>query len=505
MSEEVKDIQAESTTASQTSSYRSIFKATSLFGGVQVYQIIVSVIKSKFIAVLLGPLGVGIQGLYQSALHFIQSLTAMGLHASAVRDVSEANGTGDLNKVAMVVKTLRRLVWCTGLLGLLVVVAFSPILSRTSFGDNEHIVPFICLSVTLLLDQICSGQKVVLQGMRRLKQLAMASAIGSTASLFVSVPLYYFYGVKGIVPTLILNSITLLTLSWYYARQVSLPQITLTYKETFQRGKGMLKMGLAMSWSNILVFGCAYVLRWFIRVETGTEAVGIYTAGFAIIGTYVGMVFNAISADYYPRLAAVNDNNEKLNHTVNQQGVVAFLILAPMLLVCIVFMPIVIQILYSKEFLDANDFVVVAAVGMMFKLGSWLISYQFIAKGESRLFVVNETIANVYFLVLNVLGYRLMGLSGLGCAFLLSYLIYFIQVYIMAKKKYSFSISNELQRIMVIQLVFVLVCFGVTLVHNQMLTYLVGSLLIVGCSLFSLNELNKHLDLISILKNRRHK
>ena len=503
MSEEVKDLQTESAAPSQTSSYRSIFKATSLFGGVQVYQIIISVIKSKFIAVLLGPLGVGIQGLYQSALHFIQSLTAMGLHASAVRDVSEANGTGDLEKVAVVVKTLRRLVWCTGLLGLLVVVAFSPVLSQTSFGDNKHIIPFICLSVTLLLDQICSGQKVVLQGTRRLKQLAMASAMGSTASLFVSVPLYYFYGIKGIVPTLILNSVTLLLLSWYYARRVSLPQVSLNYREAFQRGKGMLKMGLAMSWSNILVFGCAYVLKWFIRVETGTEAVGLYTAGFAIIGTYVGMVFNAISTDFYPRLAAVNDDNEKLNHIVNQQGVIAFLILAPILLVCIVFMPIVIQILYSKEFLGANDFVVVAAVGMMFKLGSWLISYQFIAKGESRLFVINETITNIYFLFFNLIGYRLLGLSGLGYAFLLSYLVYCVQVFLIARKKYGFFISKELRRIMAIQLVFVLMCFVVTLTHNHVLLYSMGSLLIVGCSLFSLNELNKHLDLISILKRRK--
>ena len=167
MSEQIKDIETKAGQSSQTSSYRSIFKATSLFGGVQVYQILVSVIKSKFIALLLGPLGVGIQGLYHSALQFVQSLTDMGLKSSAVRDVSEANGSGEMLKVAEVVRTLRRLVWCTGLLGMIVVMAFSPILSKTSFGDNEHIVPFLCLSITLLLDQICAGQKVVLQGMKQ--------------------------------------------------------------------------------------------------------------------------------------------------------------------------------------------------------------------------------------------------------------------------------------------------------------------------------------------------
>lgn len=489
----------------QRSSYRGIFKATSLFGGVQVYQILVNVIKSKFIAVLLGPLGVGIQGLYHSALHFIQSLTAMGLSASAVRDVSEANGSGDMNRVAVVVKTLRRLVWCTGLLGLLVVVTFSPLLSKTSFGDNEHIIPFICLSVTLLLDQICAGQKVLLQGTRRLKQLAKASAIGSTASLFVSVPLYYLWGVKGIVPTLILNSVTLLLLSWYYASQVSLPKVFLKSKETFRLGKGMLKMGLAMSWSSILVFGCAYALRWFIRKEAGTEAVGLYTAGFTIIGTYVGMIFNAISTDYYPRLAAVNDDNDKMSVAVNQQGEVAFLIMAPLLMICIVFMPLVIRILYSDAFLEANDYVAIAAVGMMFKLGSWLIAYQFIAKGESRLFIINETITNIYFLALNLIGYKLLGLSGLGIAFAVSYLIYFIQVFVISKRRYGFWFSRELISIALILFLLVTLCFGVTLLQNPFLIYLLGSVLISIACIFSFRELNKRIDVLAIIKKGKSK
>lgn len=490
---------------SQTSSYRSIFKATSLFGGVQVYQILVSVVKSKFIAILLGPLGVGILGLYHSALQFIQSLTAMGLKSSAVKDVSESNGSGDLKRVAEVVKTLRRLVWCTGLLGMLVVIVLSPILSKTSFGDNEHVIPFICLSITLLLDQICAGQKVVLQGLRRLRHLALASAIGSTVSLFVSVPLYYLYGVKGIVPTLILNSVTLLFLSWYYARQVSLPSTELTIINTVKRGTGMLKMGLAMSWSGILVYGCAYALRWFIRMETGTEAVGLYTAGFTIISTYVGMIFTAIGTDYYPRLAAVNKDNAKSNSIVNQQGEIATLIMAPLLMICIAFMPYVIRILYSEQFLGANEFVVIAAIGMMFKLGSWLIAYQFIAKGESTLYVVNETITNVYFLILNILGYKYYGLSGLGAAFTLSYLIYFVQVYIIAHKKYGYQFSADFRQIMFLHLAMLVVCFGSMHIHSLYIAYSIGIVLILISGSYSVIELNKRIDLFRVIMNRKNR
>ena len=53
------------------SSYRGILKATSLFGGVKVYEILIEIIKSKFIALLLGPTGVGVQGLYTSGTQMI--------------------------------------------------------------------------------------------------------------------------------------------------------------------------------------------------------------------------------------------------------------------------------------------------------------------------------------------------------------------------------------------------------------------------------------------------
>ena len=216
------------------SSYRSIFKATSLFGGVQVYQILIQIIKSKFIAILLGPAGVGIMGLYQSGLQLIQQLSSMGLSQSAVRDVSEANGSNDLHRIAKTVTVVRKLVWVTGILGLVLVACFSPLLSKTSFGNYDYTIPFIILSVTLLLDQLSAGQRVVLQGMRRLKDLAKCSAFGVTFGLITSVPLYYWLGIEGIVPTFLLNSVCTLLLSWFYSRKIKVEKVKVTPKQTLE-------------------------------------------------------------------------------------------------------------------------------------------------------------------------------------------------------------------------------------------------------------------------------
>lgn len=481
------------------SSYRSIFKATSLFGGVQVYQILVGIIKQKFVAILLGTAGMGIQGLYQSAIQMVQSFTSMGLAQSAVRDVSEANGAGETHRIGRTVAIVRRLVWITGLLGLIATIVLSPILSKTSFGDYHYILPFVILSVVLLLDQICAGQKVVLQGMRRLKDLAKASAIGVTVGLFVSVPLYYFGGTKGIVPSLIATSFTALLLSWYYSRKVQIERVAVTTRESIKGGGLMLKLGIAMSINAILGTALAFVLRAFIRHTGGIEEVGLFTAGFAIMNTYVGMVFNAMSTDYFPRLSAVNKNNEKCREIINQQGEIAVLILAPIIISCIILMPYIIRIIYSEEFLPANDYISWAILGLMFKAASFVISYVFLAKAESKLFVVNETITKIYMIGMEIAGYYFFGLAGLGVAFLLTYLIYSIQVYIISKKRYGFGFTGSFLRVFTVLFILVLISFVITHSWHSQWAYVPQLLLFLGCSYYSLKELNDRMDLIQAI------
>lgn len=471
------------------SSYLNIFKATFLFGGVQAYQILISVIKSKVIAILLGPLGLGVLGLFTSAIELVKQITSFGLAQSAVRDVSEASGGGDNDRVGIVVTVLRKIIWITGLLGASVFMFFSPLLSRMTFGNNDYTISFIILSIIILFDQLCSGQKVILQGMRKLKDLAKATIVGSTIGLILSIPLYYIFKLNGIVPTLILNSIISFLLSWYFSRKVSIAEASVTPKILIKESTNMLKMGIAMSISGILVSASSYILRGYIRQYGGTESVGLFQAGFLIINSYMGLIFTAMSTDYYPRLAAVNKDNEKCRDIINKQGEIAILIMAPLLTICLVFMPFFVELLYSKQFIAANNYILWATLGMMFKLASWLVSFQFIAKAESKLFIINEIITNVYCLILNVAGYKLLGLTGLGISFSLSYLIYFFQVFLITKNRYSFSFSKPFLRLYSIQFLLVLGCCILSFFLSEWSRYVFGGFVILLSGIISIYEL----------------
>jgi O-antigen/teichoic acid export membrane protein len=486
----------------QQKSYRQIFKATSLFGGVQVLNIIISIIRSKFVAILLGPVGMGIGGLLTSTTSFVSALTRFGLGTSAVKNVAAAAATDDEVRISTVVTVLRRLVWITGVLGMVLTAVLSSWLSELTFGNKDYTLAFIWISVTLLFQQLSSGQLVILQGLRKLQYLARANIAGSVIGLMISLPVYYIWRLDGIVPVIIITSLTAMLLSWYFARKVGIRSVKITTKETIIEGKEMLKMGFILSLSGLISYGIAYIIKIYISNTGGVKQVGLYNAGFAIINTYVGMVFTAMGTDYYPRLSVVAHDNIKSRRLINQQAEVAILILAPILNVFLVFINWIVIILYSQKFVAVNGMIHWAALGMYFKAASWSVSFILIAKGASKLYFWNEFFANFYILGCNIVGYWLAGLEGLGISFLTGYFIYFIQVFLIGKLKYSFSFDKVFYKVAGFQLLIGFLCFGMIRTLSSPWTYILGSILIIISALYSLKELEKRIGLKEIVQAR---
>lgn len=487
----------------QQNSYRQIMKATSLFGGVQAIKIIIAIIQSKFIAILLGPVGMGISGLLTSTTGLVSSLTNFGLGTSAVKDIAAANETGNHDRIATVVTVFRRLVWFTGIFGASITIVLSPWLSQLTFGNRDYAIAFVWLSLTLILNQLASGQMVLLQGMRKLKYLAKANVFGSLAGLLISVPIYYKLGIEGIVPTIILTSVTTLILALYFGRKIQIGNTEVSSETTILEGKGMLRMGFMISLSGLITTAAAYLVRIYISNTGSVDDVGLYNAGFAIIGTYVGLVFAAMGTDYYPRLSAIAHDNQKARNLINQQAEIAILILAPIITIFLVFINWVVILLYSSKFIAISGMIHWAALGMFFKAASWSIAFIFLAKGASNLFFWNELITNIYLLGFNIIGYRIGGLDGLGISFLVSYILYMMQVFFISRHKYRFSFERTFVKVMVIQLLLAIACFLSVKLMSAVYGYVAGSILILITGIYSLIELDKRMNLKQVLANFR--
>jgi len=483
------------------SSYREIIKATSLFGGVQIFNILISIIRSKFVAVFLGPLGMGIVGLLNSTTGFISGLTNFGLGISAVKDIAAANATGNQTRIATVVISFRRWVWITGTLGTLVTLALSPWLSEWTFGNRDYTVAFVWISITLLFSQLSTGQLAILQGVRKLQYLAKANVIGNALGLLITIPLYYYYRIDAIVPVIILSSIVSLLLSYYFANKIKIENIKVSRTRTIAEGKNMLILGFVMSLGNLMVLGTSYIVRIYISNHGGLADVGLYAAGFTIINTYVSLVFSAMLVDYYPRLSAVAHSNELCNQTINQQAEITLLILAPILVIFLIFISWIVILLYSRQFVAINDMINWAALAMFFKAASWSVGFILIAKGASKIFFWSELVGNIYMLALNIIGYHLWGLTGLGISFMIGFILYSIQVFLISKIKYDFDFVPAFYKIFIIQFILAIGSFVAVKFLSNPYPYFIGVVLIGISTWHSYKELDKRIGVKSLISN----
>jgi O-antigen/teichoic acid export membrane protein len=485
----------------QRAAYRQIMRATSIYGGVQVLQIIIGVVRSKAIALLLGPSGMGISGLLQANTSFIAALTNFGLATSAVKNIAEAHASGNNEAIRRTVGIFQKLVWGTGLLGAVITAVLAPRLSEITFGNSDYTAAFYWLSVTLLLNQLTVGQDVLLQGMRHIRQMAQATLYGSILGLLLTLPLYYLYGEGGIVPAIIGTAIIGLLLSLYYVRKtIDIQPVKVSFAQAWAEGKDMLRMGFLISLTGLLTLGASYLVRLYISREGGVAEVGLYNAGFAIINTYVGMIFTAMGADYYPRLSGVAHDNAQATEVINQQSEIAFLILTPVLILFIMMSKWVVTLLYSSQFLPITDMMQWAALGMIFKASSWAIAFIFLAKSASRVFFWNELLALAISTTLSLIGYKWGGLTGLGIAFAAGYALYFLQVFLLAKHLYQYRLSANYLWIFMVQSALLLATFAALIVQWEA-AHWIGSILFLASALLSLAVLERQLQITAYIKN----
>ena len=145
--------------------YRQIFKSTALVGGAQVVTMLVSIVRTKALAVLLGASGIGVAGLYSTGVSLIGVVTGLGIGASGVRQIAESSNSGDEEKFARTVRTLRVTALLSSIVGMLIVIGFCRQLSQATFDSYEYAVGFAIVSVGLLFNGVSTGQIALLQGL----------------------------------------------------------------------------------------------------------------------------------------------------------------------------------------------------------------------------------------------------------------------------------------------------------------------------------------------------
>ena len=444
-----------------TSSYSQILKSSAIVGGAQGIDILISMVRIKVVALLLGPSGVGLIGLYQSAIEVLGKISGLGIRSSGVRQVAEAHGTGNDERLGRTVKVLQRACWITGLFGWLLTIALARPLSLWVFDNSEKALALALLGSALLITCFAETQSALLQGFRRIADLARVMVFSSIGGTLISISLYAWLGARGIVPALLATASITLAVSWWFSRRVTTPVVVMKWRETAREARPLISLGLAFMWSGILTTGVAFAIRGLIIRDFGIDASGFYQAAWGISGLFAGFILHAMSKDFYPRLTAVAHQNNYINQLVNEQAEVGILLALPGLLATIAFSPLVIQVFYTAKFITAAEMLPWFVIGVFGRVISWPLGFIQLAKGASITYTATETAANALHLFFVWVGLRYMGIVGVAVAFAVLYGCYTVIVFWVAVRLSGFRWSRSVVKLIVFSAIFIGMVFGI--------------------------------------------
>ncbi len=470
-------------------SYGQILKSSALIGGSSVVSIGIGIIRTKAMALLLGPAGMGLMGLYSSILSLAQTIAGMGITNSGVRQIAEAAGSDDPGKIARTTVVLRRTAVLFGLLGAILLAAFSKPISVLTFGNDQHTAAVAALSFAVLFVSISGGQAALIQGMRRIPDLVRIGILGALFGTLLSIFLIYFFREKGVVPSLVGGAAMAMLTSWWFSRKVTIQPHPLTRSEWKQEAADLLKLGLAFNASGILTMGAAYAIRLIVLRQISFEAAGLYQSAWALGGLYAGFILQSMGTDFYPRLTAVAKNNTECNRLVNEQAEISLLLAAPGVMATITFAPLVIALFYTTRFAAAVEPLRWICLGMALRIIAWPMGFIVVAKGVQMIFFWTEVAASVVHVGLALLLVHYFGLTGAAMAFFGLYIWHGILIYVIVRGLSGFRWSATNRRIGLLYFCAIAVVFAAFRWLAFWPATIIGAVATLGAGIYSIRML----------------
>jgi enterobacterial common antigen flippase len=435
--------EAEGNAEGNKSTYSQILRSSAIIGGSSVLNLAIGMVRSKAMAVMLGPAGFGLMGAFTTIADLARSVAEMGINASGVRQIAESVGSGDLRRIARTVTVLRRTALVLGFLGAALVVVCARRITEFTFGNTEHTWAVALLSLAVLFRLVADGQGALLQGMRRIGDMAKSSVFATLCGTIASIVFVYFLRERGVALSLVAIAAISLVFSWWYSRRVEIDHPPLAFREITGEASSLLRLGFAFMASGVLMMSATYLVRIILIRHAGLAEAGHYQAAWALGGMYVGFVLEAMGADFYPRLVAVAYDPPQCNRIVNEQAQVSLLLAAAGVIGTLTFAPFVVRIFYSAEFQPAAETLRWICLGMALRVVTWPIGYIIVARNERLLFCLVELAWASVNVALSWICIRTFGLRGAGIAFFASYVFHTILLYPIARKLTGFTWNSR--------------------------------------------------------------
>jgi antigen flippase len=462
------------------SSYNQILKASTLLGGAQGLIYVASLIRGKAIALLLGTSGIGALSLYQTVIQSFQTVSNLGIPTSGVREISDSSAHVSPEVLNTKLVAVRRLSFLTGILGFTLMACLSYPLSHI-LGKNDTIVDdIVIMGVGVFFLCLAGGESAILQGLRKLKELAVSQVLSFLCSLPLLIGACIAFGLEGMATGLTATCAS----SWVITRRFTQgigSNSSVTWHEVFNAAGPVFRLGSAVMSNAIAASVVALATKAIVTRESGLEANGILQASVTLAGMFVTFLFSAMGTDFLPRLSSAKTDLTQVNRLVNEQLEVAVALSAPGVLLTLAFYQWLIPLFFSHEFTAAGQLLPWFIVGNLLQMVSWPLGSIQIIHALPRTYALTQLLFHATHISLLILLYPFLHIEAVAASFFLSHALYFIGISFYARHQTGFRFTSQslLQIMVSFGSLFIAILSGLYLTENirTVITTLLGLLI----------------------------
>lgn len=478
----------------QAASYRRILKSSSVVGGASVLNAVISLVRTKVLALLVGPVGIGLISLYRALLTTGTTVGMLGLDIVGTRQIAEADAAEDARGLAV---ARRALLWSSitlALLSGLVMLALRAPIAAYVLGSRSQAWAVAWLALGLAVSVGAAAQGALIQGMRRIGDIARVTLYGGLLNTAAGVALVWRWRMHGLVFYILVMPVANFLLGGWYCRKIPRPgHWSIAVAELAPHWKMLLTVGAPFMGGAVATAAVQLWLRVQVTHTLGAAALGQFQASYAVTQQYLALVLAAMAADYYPRLTGLFRDPAAATRLVNEQTEIALLLSGPILLLMIALAPWVVRLLYTAQFAPAAGVLRWQVLADVLKLASWPLGFVFLAAGDGKTFFWTELVSLLVIVAVVAALLRGFGLDVTGVAYLACYFVYLPIIYWLARLRIGFRWEAPVARLLAA--LFALTALAGVAAHYSRWGQGLGCAAAAGYAMFALQRLSHKSDL----------
>lgn len=365
-------------------------------------------IRNKIYAIYLSVSLFGILSITQQGVGIIFTLFAVGLPVSISTYASKISTFQYENQQIMLTKILVLIIYQTGFVicVLLFLVIFIPQeIAIALTGNTELVIPvFLVLfaSPFMILQNSLSS---IMEGMGLVKKITTFKIFPSIIVLpiiFVLVSRYHLTGaaLSTLLVEMMFSIFAIATLSKYFTFSASSFKVFDTIKE-------IVKVALASMSVGIVWLATDFIIKRYLLGKVGLIENGIIQSTAKIIDLYPTVALSWLNIHLFPTLAAAPNNKKTSIAHIERTVLIAVTIIIPIVLILMLARIPVLELLYQKDFIIAEDYFAVMLVSGILKVTSWVLGVALLPLGLKKEWLYSAMSYIGVYVVLIIIGLRL--------------------------------------------------------------------------------------------------